>query len=323
MNPPGLSPTVLDAPWLPVRSFHDRIYRGEVFCLRGGAPAAEVIAVARRACETALAPRHPTRAHEEASPARLALLQREFARSPDARAAWRALFAGLGLPVEQVARDRLRLRFQTHHPAGSERSPRAITAPLPVHRDTWGSNLYAQVNWWMPVWPLAAGRTMALYPGWWGRPAGNTSAHFDLPAVVERNRAARPGGAVAGDLIPRLRTPLPEGDARPVLIEPGSVLAFSGAHLHGSVPNTTGITRVSLETRTLFLPDLLARRGAGNVDGASPWTAPGWFRRLDDGAPLATLLGVPPICRVEALEARLDALDGADPSPLFTTMRCA
>lgn len=311
MDPPALSPTVLDAPWLPVRSFHDRLYGGEVFCLRGGGPAAELVAVARRACEAALAPRHPTRAHEEAPPARLALLQREFARSPAARAAWRALFASLGLPAERVARDRLRLRFQTPHPAGSRRSRPAITAPLPVHRDTWGSNLYAQVNWWMPVYPLAAGRTMALYPRWWERPAANTSAHFDLPAVVERNRAARREGKVVADLIPRLRRPLPEGDARPVLIEPGSVLAFSGAHLHGSVPNATGVTRVSLETRTLFLPDLRERRGAGNVDGASPWAAPGWFRRLDDGAPLATLLGVPPICRLEEMEACLDELAGA------------
>jgi hypothetical protein len=44
------------------------------------------------------------------------------------------------------------------------------------HRDTWGTNLYAQVNWWAPVYPITAGRTVALYPTLWSRPVANTSA---------------------------------------------------------------------------------------------------------------------------------------------------
>ncbi len=53
---------------------------------------------------------------------------------------------------------------------------------------------------------------------------------------------------------------------------PGGIVLFSGAHLHESVPNTTDLTRYSIDFRTVHLDDLEARKGAPNVDSRSTGT---------------------------------------------------
>jgi len=53
---------------------------------------------------------------------------------------------------------------------------------------------------------------------------------------------------------------------------PGSALIFSAAQMHSSVENTTGRTRFSIDFRTVHLDDVVARRGAPNVDSASTGT---------------------------------------------------
>ena len=42
--------------------------------------------------------------------------------------------------------------FQTHHLDDATRAGNIHTDPFDLHRDTWGSNLYAQINWWAPGW---------------------------------------------------------------------------------------------------------------------------------------------------------------------------
>jgi hypothetical protein len=80
--------------------------------------------------------------------------------------------------------------------------------------------------------------------------------------------------------------------AVPVVIQPGTLIAFSAAHAHTGVPNYTGLTRISLETRTLSIEDFCAGRGAPNVDGHAPWMSPGLFRRVTDGVKLPELVAV-------------------------------
>jgi hypothetical protein len=81
----------------------------------------------------------------------------------------------------------------------------------------------------------------------------------------------------------------------PVVIEPGEIIAFSSAHAHVGVPNHTGLTRVSLETRTVSIADVRAGRGAPDVDSRGRWAAPGMFHRLSDGRVLNELLGCEPL----------------------------
>jgi hypothetical protein len=76
-----------------------------------------------------------------------------------------------------------------------------------------------------------------------------------------------------------------------IVIEPRDLLCFSGAHLHASVPNTSGQTRFSVEVRTVLLDDIVAGRGAPNLDGRAPRVPLEWFRRIPDGALLPAPAG--------------------------------
>jgi ectoine hydroxylase-related dioxygenase (phytanoyl-CoA dioxygenase family) len=147
------------------------------------------------------------------------------------------------------------------------------------HRDTWGSNVLAQINWWAPLEPLTAERTIAFYPGYWSRPIANSSADWDLDEVVERRRA---GEEV--QIVPEPTEPVDTSSELRVVIEPGDLLCFSGAHMHASVPNTSGERRVSLELRTLNLDDHEQGRGAPNLDGRAPRVPLHWFKPMADSA---------------------------------------
>ena len=168
--------------------------------------------------------------------------------------------------------DWLHLRIQPHQDfteAGS----------LGYHRDTWSSNIDAQTNWWTPVLPITRERTIALYPAYWSRALANTSASWDLERVREMPLVPRPCEPVNADSEVR------------IVIEPGDLLCFSGAHLHASVPNTSGATRFSVEVRTVAAIDVQAGRGARNVDGEAPCVAWRWFRGITSSASLADLAG--------------------------------
>ena len=71
-----------------------------------------------------------------------------------------------------------------------------------------------------------------------------------------------------------------------IVIEPGDLLCFSGAHLHASVPNVSDRARVSVELRTVNLDDLARGRGAPKIDGHAPQVPLEWFRSMEDGSPL-------------------------------------
>ena len=262
-----------------------RVYRGDLLVFRG-LPAMVVLAARARAmAEAAFDPFPPPLAQDSFGPedhlARAAALRRSFMRDGEARAAFRAVLESIGLDPAATCADRLILRLQ---PSGDTHSGRRVR-DLPPHRDTWGSNLMAQINLWGPVFPLDPGATMVIWPTLFDRALPNTSADWDLDRLREA-----PGRY---PLLPVLRGPLP-GDAAeveaaevPVLIRPGDLLCFSGAHLHASRPNRTGRMRVSVDSRIVCLADLRAGRGAVNVDGRAPRVGHEWFHRVSDGAGLA------------------------------------
>lgn len=281
------------------RDFHDRIYAGQVLRLAGLRPMRELVAFTRAFLEDAFAPFAPVEIHRHLTHGEqtesFAQRQRDFARSPEVRRLWRDVFEAAGLDAEGLARDSLYLRFQPHQDPGSAVPRARTTATIAFHRDTWGSNLYAQTNWWAPVYEIDEGRTFAIYPSLWDRPVANTSAGFDLAAILERSKAGGRNAVSADEAIPHLTEKLDVADATPVVIEPGEIIAFSSAHAHAGVPNATGLTRISLETRTLWIDDVREGRGAPNVDGHAPCASPGMFRRVSDGVPLNEILGTPRI----------------------------
>lgn len=139
------------------------------------------------------------------------------------------------------------------------------------HRDTWSSGLGAQTNWWTPIYPVSAERTITFAPEHWSMPVPNSSADWT------------PGSE---QVIPEPLERLSPAEQR-VVVEPGDLLCFSGAQLHGTVPNDTGRARFSVEVRTVSRADVERGRGAPAVDATAPQTQYRWFRHLVDGTPLA------------------------------------
>ncbi len=196
-------------------------------------------------------------------------------------------FAWAGLAAADTYWDRLRLRAvpscPTHH------APRI--RPLAPHRDFWASNLAQQINWWAPIHPVSASRTILLYPDYWQRKVANDSAGWDF---AELKRLAAEGRADTYPLLPTATAPPPAEAALALVIRPGDLLCFSANHLHGSATDDSRITRFNLDTRSVCLSHCRAGIGAPNVDGAAPRVTPEWFRRITDGLPLADALAPAP-----------------------------
>ncbi len=282
-------------PPLTAREFHDRIYAGQILRLDALGQQARIVAFTQQFLEERFHPQVPAQIHRhlshEQQVEQFAAATRDYARSQEVKWLWREMFAAVGLDPGATVRDRLHLRFQPPQSHDVPPVRTRSTATVRFHRDTWGTNLYAQVNWWAPVYPVTAGRTMAMYPQLWSRPLHNSSPDFDFATVLEQSRAGVNVSATDGG-IPQLLQDVPADLGVPVILDPGSVIAFSAAHAHTGVPNHTDLTRISLETRTLFLEDFCAGRGAPDVDGQAPWMAPGLFRRVSDGVKLTELVAV-------------------------------
>jgi len=286
-------------------ALHERLYAGDILLFRDLPAMHSLVAFARGLLERAFQSHAPPLIHAhlpgEQQAQIFAAAGRDFTRSPAVKDLWRKLFESVGLDAERLARDRLRLRFQP--PVASERiqAGGVMRSTVPFHRDTWGTNLYAQINWWAPVYPISEQRTMALYPALWDRAVRNNSASYDLQSLV-RLVAEKGRESITGEMaVPELLESLDPAQAVPVVIEPGSVVVFSSAHAHAGVPNSSDQSRFSLETRTVWIPDVRSGRGAPNVDGAARWMAPGFFYRVSDGEPLNEILGLQ---RLEPYDAR-------------------
>lgn len=277
------------------RQFHDRIYAGEIIRIAELPAMAALVALTRAWLEDALHPWAPPEIHRYLShdeqTLRFAQCQNAFARSKEVREHWRAVVESLGLAPDALACDRLHLRFQPHREP-RQSTPRArTTATIAFHRDTWGSNLYAQTKWWAPIYPITTGRTFALYPHLWQQALRNCSADFDMRALLERSHRDGRNAVDADEAIPHLLEAIDPQQGVAVDIAPGSLIAFSGAHAHAGVGNSTGLTRISFETRSVLIDDVLAGLGAPNIDGHAPWRTPGLFRRMSDTRRLNEILG--------------------------------
>lgn len=267
----------------PPADWRHLVFDGGLLVVTGVEALWPFVAHARRLLDEAFTPATATDAQAQLGiddfSARSVAVRAAFRRDARARALMRPVLGQFGLDIATTYWDRLNLRVL---PDGA-RPQHDADAALGAHRDTWASNVYAQVNWWVPVHRVTAERGVAFHPRHWSTPVANTSADWDLD-VVRRERRA--GGPTTVPLVPAPTAPLDPADALTVVVQPGDALLFSGAHLHATVPNTSGAPRYSVEVRTVALDDVRVGRGAPNVDGAAPRVPWDWFRRVDDGEAL-------------------------------------
>jgi hypothetical protein len=173
-----------------------------------------------------------------------------------------------------------------------------IAYAFPWHRDVWYSAPAQQINWWLPIFEARADNSMSFDLPAFDRAVKNSSDTFDYyrnnsarlhtAAQLAREQQSRPAAldyVPVHDLV--------------VLPAPGSILLFSGAQLHRSIPNTSGRSRFSVDFRTVDVPDLMAGRGAPLVDVYCTGTAIRDFTNVADGSPFSEdtvveLFGAPP-----------------------------
>ncbi len=159
-----------------------------------------------------------------------------------------------------------------------------IALAVPPHRDTGYGGSQAQLNWWIPLHELTPDSCMAVYSAYFERGVLNTSADYDHRAWLSgaRQEAAR---HVRSDTRshPVCREEIEARHEVRLLCPPEGLLLFSASHLHATVPNTSGRTRLSVRcTCPTWGPAAVPQIGTARPP-APPWPSigapPTWRRR--------------------------------------------
>jgi hypothetical protein len=274
-------PSILTDPDVSAEELRERLYSGDLIILTKLRVLGEVVSYLREELAKLFAPHDPEQAHEHIAPAEMAQLLGEWKprwiHASRSRELVRAIIAEAGFEPAYTHYDvpKPRTSFPTGH------LTTGIAFAFPWHRDVWYSAPAQQVNWWLPVFPVRETNAMGFDLASFARGVSNTSGGFDYydnnaqrlgtAKSVGKERQSRPG-AVGHDPVVEV-VPVPA---------PGQVLLFSGAQLHRSIPNSSGVARYSADFRTVDTNDLRAGLGAPLVDVCCTGTSIRDFRSVKD-----------------------------------------
>jgi len=258
------------------------LYKGDIFIYSPTAPATKLCALAKQLICEAFVPHDPRTVDchltvEECAHT-LATLKPTFIHHPECKRLLPEIVSSIGGDPEAVYFDvpRLRSAYPTHYLTSG------IAYAFHPHRDTWYSAPMCQINWWMPIFEITPQNCMAFYPKYFHRAIRNNSEIYNY---ADWNRKSRVEAAkhVKSDT---REQPKPEeeidADRFKVICPPGGLILFSAAHLHETVPNTSGIARYSIDFRTVHYNDAVARAGAANVDSHCTGTTMRDYLRCSD-----------------------------------------
>lgn len=261
----------------------EQLYKGQLFVF---SPTPATIAFSeftRKMVEEAFKPYDPRQAQYhlpvEEFVAILAELKPRFIHHPKSKELIQAILLERGCDLEKTYFDVPRLRSMAH----GEYLTAGIAYAFHPHRDTWYSAPFNQQNWWMPVYDVEPENVMAFHPYYWNHPVRNGSSEYNYYVwnKISRGSAAQhiktdtrkqPRAEETVELEPQIR----------VISPVGGMLIFSGAQLHSTVPNNSGYTRFSIDFRVVSYDDVVAQRGASNIDSACTGTTLRDFLRASD-----------------------------------------
>jgi hypothetical protein len=259
------------------------LYKGSVFLYSASANAMKLCQLARELAEEAFRPLDPRKAHESMPAERtaeiLAVLKPKFIHHPKAKEYIQGILGELGCDLIRTYFDVPRMR--TAFPGEYLKS--GIAYAFHPHRDTWYSAPMCQINWWMPIYPIHPENCMAIHPRYWSQSIRNGSAQYNYHNWNLESRYSAAQHVKSDTRVqPKAEEPLELEPQFRLICEPGAVYQFSAAQLHSTVPNTSNVTRFSVDFRTVHLDDVQAKRGAPNVDSACTGTSLGDFLRGTD-----------------------------------------
>lgn len=261
----------------------ERLYNGQLFVYSPSPSTLALCQLGRAMAEAAFAPLDPRDAQYslavEQYAAILADLKPKFIHHPQAKVYIQNILREFGCDLGKTYFDVPRMRTST---AGGYLTT-GIAYAFHPHRDTWYSAPMCQLNWWLPIYALESENSMAFHPAYWNQPIRNGSQAYNYQEWVKTSRfiaaqqvktdtRQQPHAEAEIALDPQIR----------VITPPGGALIFSAAHLHSSVPNTSQHTRFSIDFRTVHLDDVIAKRGAPNLDSHCTGTTMGDYLRGTD-----------------------------------------
>jgi hypothetical protein len=260
-----------------------RLYDGQLFVFSPHPSSTALCQFARELIEEAFAPLDPREAQYslpvEEFVAIVAPLKPRFIHHPRTKQLLRELLNEFGCDSHKTYFDVPRMRVVTH---GGYLNA-GVAYPLHPHRDSWYASPLCQLNWWFPVYEIESESAMAFQPRYWSHPIRNGSSsynHYEWNSEGRKNSAKyikedtrkQPRPEEPIDLDPHLR----------VVCGAGGLILFSGAQLHWTVPNTSGRTRFAIDFRTVHIDDVIAKRGAPNIDSAPQGTTLRELMRVSD-----------------------------------------
>ena len=259
------------------------LYRGSLFVHAPSPSTLKLCGLAQELIEQAFGFANPLNVHEMLPVERcveiLSVLKPEFIHHPKAKECIQEILTELGCDLEKTYFDVPRLR--TAFPGDYLKS--GIAYAFHPHRDTWYSAPFCQINWWMPVYTLNADNCMAIHPKYWLRPVRNGSSQYNYQRWNEESRKTAAQHIKTDTRVqPRPEEPMEMDPQIRLICDVGGAYQFSAAHMHSTVPNTSGLIRYSIDFRTVHLDDVFGRIGAPNVDSACTGTTMGDYLRAAD-----------------------------------------
>ena len=261
-----------------------RLYDGQLFVYSTRQSVLDLVNFARSMVEDAFGGLDPRTAQKTMEVERyaglLGKLKPEFIHHPESKRYLKRILADFGCDPEKTYFDVPRMRSST----SDNYLTTGIAFAWHPHRDTWYSAPASQINWWLPIYEITSDNAMAFHPRYWSQPVKNSSSEYNYYVWNKLYRGESVAKLVSHDPrpLPRATEPL-ELDPQLRLICPvGGMILFSAAQMHSSVPNTSGVTRFSIDFRTVHLDDAAAKRGAPNIDSACSGTVMRDYLRCTD-----------------------------------------
>jgi hypothetical protein len=263
------------------------LFKGQLVVFTPRRSSLALIEWARQLIEEAFRPLDPREAQHSLPVteyvAILSTLKPKFINHPVSKDLVRNVLREMGCDPEKTYFDVPRMRTAT----SNNYLTSGIAYAFHPHRDTWYSAPMCQINWWIPIYDIAPNNAMAFHCRYWDTPVSNGSKDFNYYEYV--NTARKNAAQYVKEDTRKQPHPLEPLDLDPqvrIITNVGGMLLFSAAHLHSTVPNTSGQTRFSIDFRTVHLDDVITKKGAPNIDTACTGTALRDFYRIQDLAKL-------------------------------------
>jgi hypothetical protein len=260
-----------------------RLYEGDIIVYGPRPAAAALCAHAAAMIENEFAPHDPRHIDQvlpvEECVERLARLKPAFIHHPHSKELIQQLLAEVGCNAGETYFDvpRMRSAMPTDYLTAG------IAYAFQPHRDTWYSAPQCQLNWWLPIYPIAPGNSMAFHPRYFAKGIANTSRDYNYYRWNIESRASAAQHVKTDTRVqPHPAEPLAEDPDLRLLCPPGGMILFSAAQLHSTVPNTSREARYSIDFRTVHRGDAAAGRGAPNQDSACTGTTMRDYLRASD-----------------------------------------